>query len=504
MPTIRQLLDRYGQPPADVALDWAWQIRQRVASHQASGDHCLLELDQWTQLEVTEDGQLVSDQLQAEVAQSALADLRQWAGRALPGDSTETAAAMEQPERTSQSVQTDALALSDQTTQTISHRARPHRSQPWLRKRKWIALTAAFLCASALLIALWPSSQATKGGLSLATNSEASDSQVAESESGPMVDQLDTLSVLEQTTHPNLDQGMATDGLNDLGTQSSLGQISLESSLGSTSPTTKTGDASIDVATAHAGSMSSPASQTPAAEPASSSDAMREVQQAVKQAEATESIAVANRTRGEFQDTRGEPWVLLRDTLRYRVTVSPKLNISRQSQWTLALEPITGLVVEPQRPVTIGAQGVALWRIYEAEAKSPRACLVVRALHHGRDGTLELVFCGGAEDMPGTTVPLAQRWLGPLTVRVQNQALELQGALAQLSTTVITRDQVPAVMQRKQAMIAQMLASARMGAVLPEINRLVELADGQVTMHGELRSKHDQPAIATWGRPGRQ
>ncbi len=99
-------------------------------------------------------------------------------------------------------------------------------------------------------------------------------------------------------------------------------------------------------------------------------------------------------------------------------------NQARDAHWSLALEPITGLAVQPERPVTIQPRGLSVWRIYEADAKPPRSCLFVRAVHRGRDGQLELYFCGGAEDMPGMSVPLAAKWIEPLTVRVQSQALD--------------------------------------------------------------------------------
>ena len=228
---------------------------------------------------------------------------------------------------------------------------------------------------------------------------------------------------------------------------------------------------------------------------------MRDVEQTFKNVETSESIREVNRGRDVPRDWHGEPWILSRDTMRYRLTPSAKWDLTaRQSQWTLALEPIEGLAVEPQKSVTLSAQGIAIWRIYEADAKPPRACLFVRASHRGRDGKLELVFCGGAEDAPGLSVPLGQRWLAPLTVRVQSQAQELQAALLRLSTTVITPDQIPAAMQRKQAMTLAMHQSSRLGAVLPQINRLAELVDGQITMHATLKSKPDEPPIATWGR----
>lgn len=528
MPTIRYLLDRYGQPPADVALDWAWQIRQRLATHHHGGDNCLLELEQWTQLEVAEDGQLQCEELRAEVALAALDDLRYWAGDTCgSGETTQadTTNIANQLVSTTEAEQLSGLVQSPQTIQTsrCTARSRAGSRLSVTVKTKCIAAAGVLLCASLLLIANFRSPRSAPTERPLATASSSQNAPPVELEPSPDPAQLDTSSLLN--AQPEVDRQPFQDVPSDSGAKAVLGQLSLDASLSSDSslglspslPLASRPDEVSD-ASANMTSQPSPAHQA-AAKPVDTStmdtaasvsesdkpsDAMREVQQTLQKAEATESIAVANRGRGAMFDAPGEPWVLLRDTMRYRVTLSPKLNVSRMSQWTLALEPVAGLAVEPQRPVTIAAQGVALWRIYETDAKSPRACLLVRALHHGRDGTLELAFYGGAEDLPSTTVPLAQRWLAPLTVRVQSQALELRGALAQLSTTVITRDQVPAVMQRKQAMMLQMLSSARLGAVLPEINRLVELVDGQVTMHAELRSKPDEPAIATWGRLPRQ
>ncbi len=248
----------------------------------------------------------------------------------------------------------------------------------------------------------------------------------------------------------------------------------------------------------------SPTGASAAMSTAASDDVLREVKQSAERAESEELVVPANRRQGKVQDTHGDPWILSRDTMRYRVKLAPQLTVkARESFWTLALEPIEGLVVEPRKAVTVAPKGFAVWRIYEADAKPPRTLLFVRALHRGRDGQLELVFCGGAEDMPGLSVPLATRWIEPLTIRIQSQAIELRGALARLSTTVITPDQVPAVLQRKQAMTAQMFTSARLGAIMPEVNRLAHLVDGEVTMHAMLKAKADEPAIASWGNPTR-
>ncbi len=111
--------------------------------------------------------------------------------------------------------------------------------------------------------------------------------------------------------------------------------------------------------------------------------------------------------------------------------VACELNVDDgKAQWVLALEPVAGLSVEPERAVPLNAQGLALWRIFDPDSKSPRAALIVQAMHRGKDGTLDLLFCGSAEDFPGVTIPLAQRVLSPLTVRTQAQALQLRGGLA--------------------------------------------------------------------------
>ncbi len=504
MPTIRTLLDRYGQPPPEVACDWAWQIRDCLDNRAAATDEpthtCLLEERAWTDLEVSETGELVCGQLDSRTAQAALADLRQWSGGSY--DCPTAAGDLTRPAGDS----VDAKPIG----QVIRGR---RQSTSWLGARWPVVWGGLGLTGVCLVLCLWFADNAATDGANLASgfpianDAARNDAAIndalngkplsgAAPDSEPSLESvvLEALPTIEPPAAAALDpsdQATPSTGhaLGNLTPQPGL--VAPASPIATVAPSTSATEAA------------QPEARASAAAGAAHDNALDDVKQTLKQAEA-EAVVPANRSRDSgriVQDTHGDPWVLTRDTMRYRVNLSPKLQFNdRESQWTLALEPVEGLMVEPRRPVTLSPRGLAIWRIYDPDAKPPRALLMIRAVHHGRDGQLELVFCGGAEDMPGMSVPLAQRWLAPLTVRVQAQALELQGGLARLSTSVITRDQVPAVMQRKQAMQAQMLTCARLGVIMPEVNRLAELVDGQVTMHAALRPKPNEAPIATWGQ----
>lgn len=527
MPTIRYLLDRYGQPPRELALDWAWQIRNRLESHGSSQKDCLLAVQSWTELEVAEDGQLACAELDVATATLALEDLRQWAvgDTALLLHSTaheEVSESVDSPLGSPSDSLPNASYLLDATSRPAPRSARPGRQRrPFPTRIWWPVGLATGLLVCSLPVVFWPGTQPHAS-----SSSSISADATATTESSPQLESIastdaslgDSLIALVEPLEPatpknQVDAGPLVDDQrsHDVAGSSlnptSIAALDVALSLGSNesgaSRSQLASQAAPDQSSAEPATSELPTAETKtgANDNVSAAESLTEVRQAFQQAEQEESIVPANRRRGQLQDMHGDPWILSRDTMRYRVTLAPELNVSaRESQWTLALEPIAGLAVEPQKPVTIGPRGLIVWRIYEAESKSPRACLFVRAFHRGRDGQLEMVFCGGAEDMPGMSVPLAVRWLEPLTVRVQSQAIELRSALAQLSTTTILRDQVPAVMQRKQAMTAQMFTSARLGAIMPEIHRLAQLVDGQVTMHAALRSKPGEPAMATWGQ----
>lgn len=471
MPTIRQLLDRYGLPPRELALDWAWQIRSHLDRDQMSSAECLLQAHVWTDLEVAADGRLSCDCLDSHSAKAALEDLSHWAG-------------------------SDAELVP------------PRRVSPRLARvsERLAYMRLAYVGAAVLLLIVvgaWLFSSTSSDPISPSNNLSTTEASASHSNSvNSEPDSVPTVSQLESLSLVDPGQPVAMDESSSPTDSSSLAQLSVDASIGPPlSPLAAKEQPEPNPVPPVAGELTAnPTPSQPEASPPSA-EALRDVQQAMQQAEAEESIVPANRSRTGPHDTHGDPWILSRDTMRYRVTVASELKAkARDAQWTLALEPIEGLAVEPPGPVTIQARGLAVWRIYEADAKPPRSCLFVRAVNRGREGQLELVFCGGAEDMPGMSVPLAPKWIEPLTVRVQSQALELRGALARLSTTVITPDQVPAVMQRKQAMVAQMFTSSRLGAIMPEINRLAQLVDGQVTIHAALKSKTDAPALSTWGQ----
>ena len=514
MPTVRELLDRYGRPPADVALDWAWQIRRQPSSHDpghnpghdpghdANRQGCLLEVDQWTELEVSDDGQLLCDQLPITVASTALNDLRLWSASKRPSP-------LEQPAQLPEFTGSDRFATSKQSPETtassitssVSSRRRSGLKSNWAMstKSRWVTggCMAAF-CACLVLMFIWNNSKQPAHAENDSMKLDALTTEVTEHIDAGHLDasKLPDLAAIALAT-PAVDAAIAANAWSDPNPTATLGQLSVASSLASTEAPNLPQNSS-QAMNGELASQSDVAPE-PSAGAQSSSDAVGEVERTLKKAEASEGVAIVGNGAGPSLDAPGQPWVLLRDTLRYRVTVSPKLNLSRQSQWTLAIEPIAGLAIEPEGPVPLPAQGAATWRIYEADAKPPRACLFVRAYHRGRDGTVELIFCGGSEDMPNISVPLAERWLGPLSVSLQNQAVQLRTALARLSTTVITPEQAPMVFQRKQAMLAQMIASVRLVAIMPDLTRLVELVDGQVTLHAELRAKPGEPAVATWG-----
>ena len=512
MPTVRELLDRYGQPPADVALDWAWQIRRQhagddsgddadqVAGHDANDRGCLLEVYQWTDCEVSAEGQLLCDQLPPTVASSALNDLRLWSNSERP-------IPIQQSAQLTEYTEADLFATSGRSYQTTTKAIRPAgssrrrsglgRNRAMSAKSRWVMGGCIAAIGTCLLLMLaWNNSKRPAHAANNSVNLDALTTEVPEHLEAAKLPELDTIA-LEPIV---VDASVAADAWSDPSPTATLGQLSVASSLALTEAPNLSQNSS-QATTADPASQSDVALE-PSTGAQSSSDAVDEVERTLKKAEATEAVAVVSNGTGNGPslEAPGQPWVMLRDTLRYRVTVSPKLNLTRQSQWTLAIEPIAGLAIEPEGPVTLPAQALATWRIYEADAKPPRACLFVRAHHRGREGTVELVFCGGSEDMPNISVPLAERWLGPLSVSLQNQAVQLRGALARLSTTVITPEQVPMVLQRKQAMIAQMIASVRLVAIMPDLTRLAELVDGQVTMHAELRAKPGEPAVATWGR----
>ncbi len=530
MPTIRSLLDRYGPPPPEVALDWSWQFAQKCAAMPQEDavmpqqDRvCLLTDQPWTAIEVDAAGKLLCEQLAPDTVRKAISDLSVWGNTRLPAQvptevtSTDSIAANQLTELISsqQPAHSSSSSLPIAKKKLRSQRYVTRRSMPWL-----IGTTGCCIGLAVVGLMYAPGStenhathQATnKVDSTLNTEGAGTGATIANAQNAGTTDAmlLDT-TVIDANSVIAPPGDTALDSMTGLTIKSSLADLNVDASLNATA-----GQAAGSVpGQLEDGAEANMADQsmTATAMADQSTEPLNEVSKTLQAAEAEEAVDVAagkapqtlantgNRAVDAASNIGGEPWLLTRETMRYHISVPPKLNVNdRQSQWTLALEPIAGLVVEPARPITISAQSAALWRIYEPDAKPPRACLCVRARHLGRDGKLELVFCGVSESLPAISIPLAPRWMEPLAVRAQSQAVELRGALVRLSGTVITPEQVPAVMQRKQAMIVQMTTCARLSVVMPEINRLAELADGQVTMHAALKSKPDQPPVATWGR----
>ncbi|MCC6509493.1 MAG: hypothetical protein IT423_10320, partial [Pirellulaceae bacterium] len=224
-------------------------------------------------------------------------------------------------------------------------------------------------------------------------------------------------------------------------------------------------------------------------------DVMLQVTQSLEQAQraaeqptlpSTETVSTAESTQAPAPTK--PTWVLARDNLYSRYfppkDQQPK---ARAYTWSLCIQELEGMVIEPAAAQQLETRSMVQWRIFDAADKSPRACLIVQAMQRGgRDAAVDVLLCGGAEDLPELRVPLGRKWLDPLKLQMQSVTLQSRMVIDQLSNSDLPQELRSQAAQYRKLLGAQIKLSQRLVTVMADLDRLAGLVDGQIMCEAEI------------------
>lgn len=559
MASIHRLLDTFGPPPREICLDWAYQIQAAATSAEAA-DAALLsssagskaaheasaDAPDWTALEVAEDGTLQLDRLTASMARQALAELGGWLSGHASGEAPLSSAALQTQTREIEpaadmfraSASLDLGRSDREACQPLANRKRVSREKAsWLEDRRRRLTVAALLAAAATLVTgVWiaedfsaplniaeqaSSTAGSHNAQQAGSSSLAESPAIADTDLSPAHDDealegnfttseeltgqaLQAFDVTVAATAP-----ISAPAAPDLSLRPSLAAKPIESDVGPSA-----NEPAEPVAAADAPSASAVASQAESAaagtvdtqqnaqQDASIAigDVMSQVASAVAQAESQSSDSPAPEAVDETDAAHQPALMLTRDANPLRIRVARDLTKrSRNLRWTARLELPEEFICEPLGAQPVEAAAAAQWRIYDKEAKSPRACIVVSVRQRsGRDLDLEWSLRGSSEDFPLLQLPVAPKWLDGLSAQLKMTAAALRGAIDAPSPKV--PKEMRALVQNQRKLARQQLAVAeRLLTLLADIHRLASLLDDELLGHAELRATDSDEIAVAYG-----
>lgn len=172
---------------------------------------------------------------------------------------------------------------------------------------------------------------------------------------------------------------------------------------------------------------------------------------------------------------------------------------AREPRWTARIEVADDFVCEPAALQTLDARTGAQWRIYDKEAKSPRACIIVSVRQRSsRDASLEWSLRGGADDLPGLHLPVARKWLDTLSAQLKVTAASLRG-ITDVPTQNVPKELRSLAQNQRQLARQQLAVANRLLTFLADLDRLASLLDDELVCHVELRDGDGGPLLLAYG-----
>lgn len=544
MASIHRLLDTFGPPPREICLDWAYQIQAAAASAEATepagvdsqasskaARNAAAGEPDWTALEVAEDGLLELDGLTASMARQALAELGGWMSGQASGEAPLSSAALETQTREIEpaadtfraSASLDLGGSDREACQPLATRKRVSReTASWLEDRRRRLTAAALLAAAATIVTgVWMAEdfsappkiaeQASSTADSHNTQQAASSSLAespgsADTDLSPAHDDEaleGNFTTSEELTGQALQAFAATAAATDPVRGPAAPDLSLAPSLAAM-PAKPIESAAGPSANAPAEPVAArdAGAQQDAQQDASIaiSDVMSQVASAVAQADSQSSDNPVPEAVDEADSARQPALMLTRDANPLRIRVARGLaKRSRSLHWTARLELPEEFICEPPAAQPVEPSAAAQWRIYDKEAKSPRACIVVSVRQRsGRELDLEWSLRGSSEDFPLLRLPVAPKWLDGLSAQLKITAAALRAAIDAPSPKV--PKEMRALVQNQRQLARQQLAVAeRLLTLLADIHRLASLLDDELLGHAELRASDSDELVVAYG-----
>lgn len=503
MESLRSLLDKFGTPPPEICLDWAWQLEQlsRSSTSEAASDALEEPCLEWNRIGVDEAGQLML--LDAEVpvtSRAMVSQLVKWSSesamsqgnaserdtqslseevridelrrailRLIDGEEVVTSAAARSTRESSRNALVHRTT-STQKTGSIHNKSEivrrswmdhsdpsnklSHRQQRKSTSRK---VLIGLIATAAMLGIMWvaiissrQSARAVSDRALVQDHSAGRGASLITSEPQPTLGFEANNEQLALSTTDDLIALSADTRAPPLLPQKSLDLSMLDDTRGS-----------------FIGSLGNPTDaariQVTATDQVIANDDVplntqktvdEEIQNVARKAGAesreiqvSTSELVDARLNTTSTDASGKnaiaPLVINCESMRQVFKLKDEVALNpKEPVWRMRLDASAGFVVEPAGVQQLAARGSVFWAIYDAEAKPPRTRIVVQAQQaSGRKGDVLWRVIGGSEDLPSLGLPLSRQWLDPLRNRLKQFEQFIQ----------LTRDQL--VRQSKQPAI---------------------------------------------------
>jgi len=174
-------------------------------------------------------------------------------------------------------------------------------------------------------------------------------------------------------------------------------------------------------------------------------------------------------------------------------SVSKRLR--EKSVWHAELELPTGFIAEPDNAWSIAAGESRTWKVYDATAREPRACLVIE-LKSGsvRDGGVVCRISGSGDDWPLVHFPLSRKWLDPIRNQIKQVAARLHFVSERTVESLASEMRSLALQQKRQAKESLKYVE-RLEEIAADNDRLASLLDGECSIKLQL---HAAATNAPW------
>lgn len=488
MPTVRSLIDAHGKPPREICLDWYRQIQEAQPSYRLGDEpldwqgSALRGYADWTNTDVKHDGTLGLDDWNVGLFNTAQEQLTHWLENG-----------KDPVESVGESIRVETLAMD------VPH-VLPHPRKSDTRTARVRAAGNAKILSATVVVGL-----VTVFGFYLVIATQSARDGTDETVAMPTIEQIENqlqsydIARLPEFEPPDI---------------SALEQTSNDGSFQAVSLESFQATAAVQATAAAESSRIAPAlrSGTPPAIPSTGvpedslhgQDVMLQIEKVMlharTQADAdapTAEMASSNSpgsnlpdadTENEQSDSTEwsalEPIVLSPDVLIHHQSL-PKAfrRRPREPFWRVRLQIPDGYTLEPDTIQSTVFRDAGVWRIFDSEAKSPRACVVVQFLNRpGRHGYFAVQTSGGSEDLPLLRLPLSRKWLDPLA--------------STLKQTVQQRQIDPGA---RRLASNQLKLAQRVAEIIVDLDRLANLLEGEIQLCAEMSASASGEVLLRYG-----
>ena len=532
--SVEDLLDRLGEPPKEVCLDWACQLLDllRSTSDSASSGSEDVELFAWRDLMVDRDG-LISGVAggtpNIEGLESKINELISWAAKNGLSNSDDRLIVQIRNNLENSRSQLDGRERLERLSPSATHTAanidslKPDALEPARKKRTPallypIAGIVALLGLAVLVFVLGDSlfdfSATESSGIANAPNPNADESLVETPNQAAQEEHIEVFG--EINSNASVDELFEANTANDLSIDIELNGLAVAPNLSQPNETME-----LDGAKAAATEPATEAQPASAYNLADSAPADRvaelkalerdntTVQDALKGI--TDDLASAAEEKtlsiAEATEKQHDPLAIPVFPIRQTYKLPPKLRIrTRSPAWKIRLEVADGFVVEPDAPVVVAAREGWRWRIFPEERQDKLFVELGLQIPNQKAERLQFQIAAGHVEYPWLVLPLRTQNLDAIQANLsalETRAIGASEYLKGLSSSGISmsRAERSLLSSLRKGYEEQAKLSQKILAVVAETNLLVGLMDGQIELHAQIVDARapDSPALLQLG-----